>query len=679
MPRTPTYDTHPARTPGPGTAPPRTPAAPLPFPLPAEDRTVSPHTGLTRAHWEATADGMLRAALRYATPGHGLIDLPGPPSRSGVRSDGLEGFARTFLLAALRVAGAGGADPHSFLPRYTAGIERGTLTPGRDDAESWPLIGHHGVQGQPMVESASVALALRLTAPWTWKKLPAAARDRTEEWLRGALRHTPAPNNWYLFPLTVAGFLESVGRGDAETGRAVERGLTLLEGWYRGQGWYTDGDGRAFDHYNGWALHLYPLLHAHLAADQALLDRLGPRLSEFLEGFSLLFDADGAPIHHGRSLTYRFAAGAAVALGALTGHTPLSPGTTRRLLSGALRHFLDRGALTGDGLLSLGWYGPHEATLQRYSGPGSPYWASKGFLALLLPPGHPVWTATEEPAPSQGPDRVLALPAPGFLVQTTGRDGLVRLHNHGSCKIRPWEAERAPGDPLYARLAYSTRTGPTSAANTPDNHIGLRLRGLRSSRLRITPLAAGPDWLASSHIPVFPDGGPVLPAARIDSLTLARGPLELRVHRTVNVPAGTTVLHSGWAVAVPPGTAAELGGEAGPAGEVCVAGARVTARLLPLHGWASSSARRAPQGTAYGPWALVPELTGTVGDEAPGTVFAALACLTGDPGAPPLAGLATAEVSGLTVTVRWAGGGRTVVRLDGGPDGGTPEVAEEGP
>ncbi|MGY0056510.1 DUF2264 domain-containing protein [Streptomyces sp. LZ34] len=656
---------------------PLTPTPPLPFPLPADDRALSPHTGLTRAHWEAAADGMLRAALRYATPGHGLIDLPGPPSRSGVRSDGLEGFARTFLLAALRVAGAGGADPHSFLPRYTAGIERGTLTPGRDDAESWPLIGHHGIQGQPMVESASVALALRLTAPWTWKKLPSAARDRTEEWLRGALRHTPAPNNWYLFPLTVAGFLESVGRGDAETARAIERALDLLEGWYRGQGWYTDGDGRAFDHYNGWALHLYPLLHAHLADDRALLDRLGPRLREFLEGFSLLFDADGAPIHHGRSLTYRFAAGAAVALGALTDHTPLAPGATRRVLSGALRHFLDRGALTEDGVLSLGWYGPHEATLQRYSGPGSPYWASKGFLALLLPPDHPVWTATEEPAPSQGPDRVLALPAPGFLVQTTGRDGLVRLHNHGSAKIRPWDAERPPGDPLYARLAYSTRTGPTSAANTPDNHIGLEARGLRSFRLRITPLAAGPDWLASSHIPVFPDGGPVLPAARIDSLTLARGPLELRVHRTVNVPAGTAVHHSGWAVAVPPGTAAEQADGVTPAGETCLAGPEVTGRLLPLHGWRSSAVRRAPQGTAYGPWALVPELTGTVGEEESGTVFAALASLTGDPDAPPLAGLVTAEVNGPAVTVRWPDGGSTVVDFGGGPDGDAPRVTEE--
>ena len=644
--------------------------------LPEDDRSLSPHTGYTRAHWEAAADGLLRAALRFATPHHALLDLPGPPSRSGVRSDGLEGFARTFLLAALRGAGAYGKDPHGFLERYTEGIDHGTRTPGRDDAESWPLIGHHGVQGQPMVESASIALGLRLTAPWTWDALTPDARDRTEEWLRGALRHAPAPNNWYLFQLTVAGFLESVGRGDAETARAIDRPLGLLDGWYQGQGWYSDGDGRAFDHYNGWALHMYPLLHAHLAGDRALLDRLGPRLEEFLDGFALLFDANGAPIHHGRSLTYRFAAGAAVALGALTGHTPLAPGTTRRLLSGALRHFLDRGALSADGILGLGWYGPHAPTVQRYSGPASPYWASKGFLGLLLPADHPVWTAPEEPAPAEGPDRALALPAPGLLVQTTASDGLVRLHNHGSCKVRPWEAERPPAEPLYGRLAYSTRTGPTSADNIPDNHIALQLRGVRSDRLRIEPLAAGPGWLASSHTPLFPPGGPVLPAARLDSLTLVRGRLELRVHRTVNIPAGTAVHHTGWAIALPPGTATETEAADG-APEVSLAGAEVTGQLLGLHGWDTSRTVRAPRGTAYGTWALVPELTGTVGEDPSGTLFAALASLTGDPGPAPLTGLVAVDVAGHTVTVRWSDGTRTVVDFgDGGADT-VPTVREE--
>ncbi|MEV1066205.1 DUF2264 domain-containing protein [Streptomyces sp. NPDC050263] len=646
-----------------------------PLALPAADRVLSPHTGYTRAHWEAAADGLLTAALRYAAPGHALIDLPGPPSRSGVRSDGLEGFARTFLLAAFRAAGAAGKDPHGFLERYTAGLARGTRTPGRDDAESWPEIGHHGVQGQPMVESASVALALRLTAPWTWDTLAAADQDRVEAWLRGALRHTPAPNNWYLFPLTVAGFLESAGRGDAETHRAIERGLGLLDGWYQGQGWYSDGDGRAFDHYNGWALHFYPLLHAHLAGDRALLDRLGPRLREFLDGFALLFDANGAPVHHGRSLTYRFAAGAAVALGALTNTTPHPPGVTRRVLSGALRHFLDRGALSDDGLLGLGWYGPHAATLQPYSGPGSPYWASKGFLALLLPAEHPVWTAAEEKAPAEGPDRVLALPAPGLLIQTTGADGLARMHNHGSCKLDSRQPEQAPGNPLYSRLAYSTRTGPTGAANAPDNHIALTARGTRSARVRIEPLAAGPDWLASWHRPVFPEGGPVLPSARIESLTLVRGRLELRVHRTVCVPAGTPIHHSGWAVALPP--EAELSGEA----ELRLDGPDVTSQLLGLHGWQTRRTVRAPQGTAYGPWALVPELTATVGESGAGTVFVALASLTGEPAPAALAGQAAAEADGLAVTVRWADGARTVVDFGAhdthGPGGLS--VRESGP
>ncbi|MEU6257003.1 DUF2264 domain-containing protein [Streptomyces sp. NPDC047043] len=639
--------------------------------LPPEDRTLSPYTGYTRAHWEATADQLLTAALRYATPGHALIDLPGPPSKSGVRSDGLEGFARTFLLAAFRTAGASGKDPHGFLERYTAGLARGTRTPGRDDAESWPHIGHHGIQGQPMVESASVALALRLTAPWTWDALPAADQDRVEQWLRAALRHTPAPNNWYLFPLTVAGFLESVGRGDAETRFAIERGLGLLEGWHQGQGWYSDGDGRAFDHYNGWALHFYPLLHAHLTGDRTQLDQLGPRLREFLDGFALLFDANGAPIHHGRSLTYRFAAVTAVALGALTGQTPLAPGVTRRILSGALRHFLDRGALTGDGILSLGWYRPHAATLQDYSGPGSPYWASKGFLALLLPPEHPVWTATEEKAPVEGPDRALALPVPGLLIQTTGADGLTRLHNHGSYKFDSREPERAPGNPLYARLAYSTRTGPTSAANAPDNHIAIEARGTRSARIRINPLASGPGWLASWHRPVLPEGGPVLPSARIESLTLVRGRLELRVHRAVGIPPGTPIHLSGWAVALSPEAAAE----AEQTADIRLNGPEVTSQLLGLHGWQTQRPVRAPQGTAYGPWALVPELTGTIGGFGADTVFAALASLTGEPDPAPLAGQATAEANGLAVTVRWADGTRTVV--DFGSDG--PSVTVEEP
>ncbi|WP_320782062.1 DUF2264 domain-containing protein [Streptomyces sp. CRN 30] len=619
-----------------------------PLTLPADDRALSPYTGYTRAHWEAVADGLLDAAWRRSTPGRALIDLPGKPSVSGVRSDGLEGYARTFLAAAFRVAGADGKDPHGWLDRYAQGLASGTRTPGREDTESWPLILDHHVQGQPMVESASVALGLRLTRPWLWDRLDAAVQDRAEEWLRGALRHVPAPNNWYLFPYTVAAFLDSVGRGDDETRRARERALDLLDGWYRGDGWYADGDGRAFDHYNGWALHLYPVLEAHLSGDTALADRYGPRLREHLEGFSLLFGGDGAPVHFGRSVTYRFAASAAVGLGALTGHTPLAPGISRRLASGALRYFLDRGAVGEDGLLSLGWHGPHEASAQRYSGPASPYWASKAFVCLLAPEGHPLWTAPEEAAPVEEADRVLALPAPGLLVQSTRADGIVRLHNHGSDHVRPHEGESAAQeDPHYGRQAYSTHTGPTAPGNVPDNHLAVEVAGVPSVRRRIHPLGAGDGWAASWHRPVFVSGPPMVPGLRVESVVVARGRYELRVHRVAGAPPGARVVQTGWA--------------AGPDGGV-------RSELHPLHGWTGPSGPfagdgvRAPQGTAYTPWALVPRLTAPAGGTA---VYACLALLTGEEGTGPLARVAevtAADAHG--VTVRWADGGVTRVGFE---------------
>ncbi|MDQ0383722.1 hypothetical protein J2S54_000542 [Streptomyces sp. DSM 42143] len=621
----------------------------IPFELPTEDRAPSPYTGCTRAHWEAVADGLLWAAWRWGTPGCALLDLPGRPSRSGVRSDGLEGFARTFLAAAFRVAGADGDDPHGWLDRYARGLDSGTRTPGREDTESWPLILDHDVQGQPMVESASVALGLRLTAPWLWKNLDAGVQDRVEAWLRGALRHVPAPNNWYLFPYTVAGFLESVGRGDAETAAARGRALELLEGWYRGEGWYADGDGRAFDHYNGWALHLYPVLDAHLAGDTGpVAARYGERLRTHLEGYALMFGGDGAPLHYGRSLAYRFAASAAVGLGAVTGYTPLSPGVSRRLVSGNLRYFLERGALTDEGLLSLGWHGPHEATLQSYSGPASPYWASKAFVSLLAPAGHPLWTATEEAAPVEEADRVLALSAPGLLVQATRADGIVRLHNHGSDHVRPHEGESAAADdPHYGRQAYSTRTGPTAGTNVADNHLSVEVNGRGSVRRRIHPLGAGQGdgwgWAASWHRPVFTDGPPMVPGLRVESVTVAKGAYELRVHRVTGAPPGARLTHTGWAT--------------GPEEPLVSA-------LHGLHGWSPEPETvRAPQGTAFTPWAELPRLAGDAGGD---SLHVCLAALTGEPGPGPLGDAVTEVVpGGREVEVVWAdGGGRTRVSFE---------------
>ncbi|MGW0118196.1 DUF2264 domain-containing protein [Streptomyces sp. NPDC003327] len=628
------------------------------MPTPPENRERSPYTGWTRDHWEAEADRLLLAVRPYASPGHGRIDLPGPrPSWSGRRSDGLEGFARTFLLAALRVAGAAGEDPLGHLDRYAEGLASGTAHPGADgrpggdDPDAWPRTTD---TRQAIVEAASVALGLRLTRPWLWDRLDDRTRHHLVDWLLPALGPSPVDNNWWLFGLTVAGFLQDAGVETDRAAATVDRSLARVEDWYLGEGWYSDGDNRAFDHYNAWALHFYPVLHAHLADDRDLLDRYGPRLRAHLDDHVHLFDANGAPVPYGRSLIYRQAAAAAPWLGALTGHTPLTPGATRRLASGTLRYFHERGASDARGLLTLGWHGPYPPLVQEYSGPGSPYWASKGFLGLLLPADHPVWTDREEPLPAERADTVRRLGPTGLLVQTTVADGLVRLHNHGSNHVHS-----TPGgedDPGYARYAYSTRTGPSTGSAPADNHFALLVGGdtaraatPRGPAVPVAPFApfapgtgGGPDRALSLHDP--------LPGVRVLSATLVHGRAELRAHLVLGAPEGTPVRQTGWATT--------------PDGPV--------AQLHPVHGYDPGTTELPIGETLQGPGSRTLALHGAT--SGPETLFVALASLTDEPGPAPVAALADVRVTGTrALTVTWDDG--TAARLDLDvpvPAGGSP-------
>src|SRR5579862_2801125 len=91
-------------------------------PFPGEDRERSPYTGWTRSHWEHVADHLLAGAARHATADGAFVHIPGPrPGAHGRRFDGLEGFARTFLLAGYRLRGADGADPMGLIDRYASG------------------------------------------------------------------------------------------------------------------------------------------------------------------------------------------------------------------------------------------------------------------------------------------------------------------------------------------------------------------------------------------------------------------------------------------------------------------------------------------------------------------------------------------------------------------------------
>ncbi|WP_327712509.1 DUF2264 domain-containing protein [Streptomyces sp. NBC_00464] len=547
------------------------------------DLRLSPFTGYTRAHWEAHADKLLDGLLPHATPGLAQYRLPGRTGIAGAWSDGLEGYARSFLLASFRIAGAQGRDVpgrtviSNLVNRYAAGLAAGT---DPRHPEHWPRITD---RSQPMVEAASVAIALHETRTWLWDHLADPVKQRVAAWLGGFVGARPNDSNWRLFQVITEEFLASIGAPYRQC--EIDAGLARLDDWYGGYGWYTDGAGRKFDYYNALALHLYPVFWERIAgdrADTALVASHRARLRAFLESHQHFFGSDGAPVHQGRSLTYRYATAAPLWAGALVDASPLPPGRTRRLASGALKHFIDRGVPGDEGVLSLGWYRPFLPVTQAYSGPASPYWAGKAFLGLLLPAEHPAWTAPEEPSPIDVADQCLALPVPGWLIHSTASDGIVRLVNHGSDRLPPSPAP-SHHSPHYSRFAYSSATAPETPPegepDGPDNHIALvEPAGSATVRGRIHPLHAVGSQAASWHA-TSPEG--TENPSVIVTTSVVHGPWEMRVHR-IQGPPGASVQEGGWAVA---GDEAPPVEETGPGWALARRADGLTTALIGMLGW----------------------------------------------------------------------------------------------
>ncbi|MET9652190.1 DUF2264 domain-containing protein [Streptomyces sp. NPDC006460] len=668
--------------------------APAVAPLPLEDRVLSPHTGWTRAHWEHTADRLLAAVRPFASSTHALIDLPGPVGRAGRLSDGLEGFARTFLLAAFRLARTGDRDPSGLAEWYARGLAAGT---DPSSPERWPTLHENG---QAKVEAASIVIALHETRPYIWDRMDDSERQRVVEWLADAVGQPVSRNNWAWFQGVTNAFLRSVGGpwSPADVAAVME----LNEEFYVGDGWYADGTDRAadyrrFDYYSGWAMHFYPAWFCRIAGSSDYDEQektYRDRLSRYLQDAVHLVGSDGAPMFQGRSLTYRFATTAPFWAGALFDADPLSPGVTRRLTSGVLRYFLDGGCVDERGLLSLGWRGAFPAIRQPYSGPASPYWASKGFAGLLLPADHPVWTSTEEPLPVERTDTEFPLPAPGWLVSGTRDDGIVRLVQHGGDHADPRFLET--DDSVYARHVYATAAGPAvggAADIRPvDAHVCLlRADGTPSLRRpwerirlegRVGVSRHRAHWLAGETPDYFvPDstqftGGPVLTTASV----LHRG-VEVRLARadtwhsrhTVSgeAPGADGPTDTGpWKLrmsGLPVADEQPVHADLGPARAEVRSDGGLISRAIGLRGLDDAAVDNADGTNAYGPYAAVPSVTGHQYVRF-GEIYAAALVLAGTPAVASFAEEVDVEITndarGSAVRVMWPDGQCDVVRLD---------------
>jgi hypothetical protein len=611
---------------------------------------------------------MLLAVRPHAGPGNALIAMPGPASRSGEWSDGLEGFARTFLLAAFRLAGADGHDPHGLAHWYAAGLATGTdpASPQR-----WPRLDEIG---QAKVEAASVVIALHETRPWIWDRLDDAVRARVLDWLAPFVNAQVPDNNWVWFRAVAAAFSRSVG--GAWDQADIDHAIARTEDWYAGGGWYSDGGTRNFDYYNGWAMHLYPLWYCRIAGDRAgqgLAERYRARLRSYLPDAAHLVGGDGAPLFQGRSLTYRFAAAAPFWMGALFDATPLAPGLTRRIASGMLRYFLEAGCLGPDGTLPIGWHGEFHPMRQTYSGPGSPYWASKGFAGLLLPADHPVWQEREEPLPVERGDFVRVAGPPGWLISGTRADGIVRIANHGTDHATS-EADLTY-DPFYCRWSYATRTGPVlsgpdAATRCPDDSVDssislLDVDGRASHRKPFQPVSAAGSTAVSRHQADWPGAAqePSTPGPWVTTASVVHGCWEVRLARIEPGEAAGpwTLRMGGWPVAsddLPAGSSADQAASVSSADGL-------TSGITALQGDLVPGIHRPAHAHAFGKHAAVPYLTSAT-PALPGNVYAAAISLTAvsdSASDPPSVLVAPGTAGQVTVTVTWPTGGQDEIVL----------------
>lgn len=638
---------------------------------PSHSSSRSALRGESRDALIAFADRMLSGAAAWASPGFARITPPGAPGGYGTAVDGLEGFARTFLLAGFRIAGARGEGVDNLISDYSRGIVTGV---DPDSDERWVRLDEHP---QAKVEAASIALILDMTRPWIWDRLDAATRQRVIDYLAPVVGDDTYPQtNWVWFRIVVQTFLRSVG--GPWSASDITADLSRHDSFARGDGWLSDGDERAFDHYVGWALHLYPVLWSRMQGAAELAAELGvdrfasdvDALDRYLQDAVHLVGGDGAPLIQGRSLVYRFAAAAPFWVGALAGVPSTDPGTLRHAAMGVIAHFDEHGAPDQDDLLTLGWHGPWRRLAQNYSGPSSPYWAAKGMLGIALPADHPVWTAERSPAAI---DDLRTVAPAGWIVSGTASDGIVRVVNHGTDHADPGAVV---GDsPLYARIGYATATSPLlngdAWAEPLEQSVALvDDAGRATHRSAMTLLDVQDDgeiataastsrvhWIDPAPTQVRHGSGitgEIVFAGRITTRSVVHGAWEVRVIRIDALESAAARLRiGGWALA-------------GEAGEVQIsvtadaASARVgalTSRIVPLTPGLTPGIERRTDASPLGPDAAVP-----VVEAAPraGDVHAVAVLLerAATPASAPVL-----EIDGDSARIVWPDGLRTSSRL----------------
>ena len=359
----------------------------------------------------------------------------------------LEAFSRP-LWALVPFWVGGGSEPE-FEKIYRKGLAAGT------DPENPEYWGTTGEYDQCYVEMAAIACGI-LTAPEKlWTPLSDTEKQNLAAWLGQINAHTIPDCNWQFFRILVNLALKSVGMPYSP--ELLEDGLCKIDSYYSGDGWSTDGASVQKDYYIPWAIQYYGLLYSKFAADtdprRAALYRQRAQL--FAQQFVYWFDANGAALPFGRSLTYRIGQSAFYSACIWAGLEPLPLPVMKGIIVRNLNWWLARPIFDRDGVLTIGYGYPQQYMAEQYNAPGSPYWGLKVFLLLALPDDHPFWTAEAAPLPVELTRAgVTGQPSADLLLQRLP-DGQLNAYSPANYE----KGDHGQFVEKYGKFVYNTRFG----------------------------------------------------------------------------------------------------------------------------------------------------------------------------------------------------------------------------
>lgn len=428
------------------------------------DYKLSPHTGMTRKHWEEAALYLLEGAFSHI---HSLDDTMVFPRHPGVaRTDAkpasvtekLEGLSRTLFAASvllktnpeLEINGINLGDYYRHhLVKLTDPNSDTYITPRAKD----------GGSNQILVEFGAVAISLFAAPEILWQPLSKTQKDALAAVMLSYGDGPTVPSNWKFFNIYVLSFFKQQGYAVNEP--LLSEYLQLSLAHYRGDGWYNDNP--AYDYYSMWAFQMYGILWAEFFGNEhypEIAKRFIANFKAMNNNYSHLFSRSGEMIMWGRSISYRFASITPFALMGLVDDSTINYGWMRRISSGNLLQFLQHPNFLHERVPTLGFYGAFEPAVQGYSVRGSSYWSLKAFLALLIPADNRFWTATENEGAWEKefiPNSVHNNFQDEAEILITNYPNIGAAEVRAWCNVRVinnWEAFR--GSENYNRLAYNS-------------------------------------------------------------------------------------------------------------------------------------------------------------------------------------------------------------------------------